>query len=522
MLTGRGPGPAYDYIVVGGGTAGCVLAARLSEDPGAQVLLIEAGPAGTDVAGIQDPARWTSLLSGPYDWGQVYAPSPRVAGRAIPIPRGRVLGGSSSINAMMWYRGHPSDYDAWEDAGAEGWNYRALLPYFKKAEDWEDGETRLRGAGGPMRIERPRDPHPIAAAMLDGMAELGHPVLDDLNGPGNEGAALSNLNQSTDSEGRATRWSVVRGYLAPALDRPNLTVLIESLAVTLGFEGSRCTSVTHLVAGAPVTTRAGTAVILALGAIQTPALLVRSGVGPPSDLASLGVPVVAGLSGVGRNLQDHPLLMGLNFRSRYPLGPVRDNGGGAMMNFRSSVADHRPDLHAFVVQGPHAGPAVRDRYRLGGDVFAVSPGLMRSRSTGRLTVRSTDPAASPEADPRYLAEPSDVRALAESVDFILGLAQTAAYRKLIERPLSPPGRMSRAETAGFVRMACDTFFHPCGTAAMGAGEESVVDPGLRVRGTEGLFVADASVIPVIPTCNTQAPVIAIAERAADLVRDSRR
>lgn len=518
ILAGHRLAPAYDHIVVGGGAAGCVLAARLSEDPSAEVLLIEAGPAGTGIDDITYADAWTNLLSGPYDWGLSYRPTPHVSGRTIAIPRGRVLGGGSSTNAMMWYRGHPSDYDAWERAGATGWNHATLLPYFRRAEDWEGGANQLRGAGGPMRIERSRDPHPIATAMLDGMAELGHAVLDDMNGPSNEGAALSNLNQCTGPDGRATRWSVVRGYLAPALDRPNLTVATQSLATRLAFDATTCVGVTHLVEGRPVTTTARGEVVLALGAIHTPALLVRSGIGDPAQLQALGAPVVAGLPGVGRNLQDHPLLMGMNFRAKRPLGPVRDNGGGSMMNLRSSVADHRPDLHAFVVQGPHAGPEVRAAYDLDGDVFAISPGLMRSTSVGSLTVRSLDPTAAPEIDPNYLAEPNDLQALVESIGVVLDLADTAAYRELTDRPLSPAGRLSRAEAIAFVRRSCDTFFHPCGTAAMGTDEHAVVDQALRVNGVTGLRIADASVIPVIPTCNTQAPVIAIAERAADLIR----
>ena len=303
-------------------------------------------------------------------------------------------------------------------------------------------------------------------------------------------------------------------------------MLTGSTALRLGFSGGGwrerhvCSSVFHRVRGTLRQTRARTAVVLALGAFGTPELLVRSGIGDPADLRRLGVPVQAALPGVGRNLHDHPLVMGLNFRARHRLGLTRDNGGGAIMNWRSSRAD-RPDLHAFVVQGRHAYPDAAARYGLNGDadVFAISPGLLRPRGVGRLTVRdlsATGPAAV-ELESGFLTEQADVDALVEAVDTVLDLAATAAYRELIAGPVMPRGRLSRAEKEEFVRENCSTFFHPCGTAAMGVGPDAVVGPDLRVHGLDGLYVADASVIPVIPSCSIQAPVIAIAERAADLI-----
>lgn len=514
LLAGQTPGRAYDFIVVGGGTAGCVVARRLAEDQAACVLLIEAGSARFDDPEIEQAANWVALGSGRYDWGYSYAPNPHLYGRVIPIPRGKVLGGSSSTNAMLWYRGHPSDYDAWANAGATGWDHQSVLPYFKKCEDWEDGETPYRGAGGPMRIERARDLHPLAEALIEGSAELGFPVIEDANARSNEGATRANYNMRGDQ-----RWSAARGYLKPALAWPNLTIATEAYARQLLFDGTRCTGVRHSSAGGDtVETLATQEVILALGAIDTPRLLMLSGLGDPAELKRLGIPARAALPGIGQNLQDHPLLKGVNFRSCRPIGPVRGNGGGAMLNWRSTAAAPAPGLHAILVQGRHASPEVEASHDLTGDIFALSPGLMRSKSVGSLRLEDARPGGRLTIQPNLLAEQADLDELAGAIETMMDLAATRAFKSFDPQPAAPGRRLDKAGRIAFARMAASTFFHTCGTCAMGSGDRAVTLPDLRVRGVEGLRIADASVIPIIPTCNTQAPVIMIAERAASFIK----
>jgi choline dehydrogenase len=502
--------------VIGAGSGGAAVTRRLVE-AGADVLLIEAGPPGIGIADIDDPTKWMSLGRGSYDWGYDYAPTPHVNGRTIGIPRGKVLGGSSSINAMMWYRGHPADYDAWEASGAHGWAFKEVLPYFKRCEDWEGGASEWRGTGGPLRIERSRALHPVAAALIEAAAELGIPVIEDPNGATNEGAAPSNFNIR---DGR--RFNSAQAYLWPVLDNDNLTVLPDSLVTRLGFEGRRCISVTHLVDGKAIATRAAIEIVMALGAIDTPRLLMLSGVGDPAELARLGIAVKAALPGVGRNLQDHPLVRAVNFRARRPLGAVSDNGGGSMLNWKTAAGLSQPNVHAFPVQGRSAVAGLADEYDLSGDVFAIGTGLMRSRSRGHLRLRGAEPDSPIEIQPNFLSEREDVSDLIDAVDLVMDLVATRAYADWFDGYAAPERRLDRAEMAQFIRKACSTFFHTCGTAKMGDDGLSVVDERLAVRGVEGLRIADASVIPIIPSCNTHAPVTMIGERAADFMLDSAR
>ncbi len=498
----------YDYIVLGAGSGGCVVTRRLVERTSAQVLLIEAGEPSFGAPEIEDPARWVPLAKTKWDWGYDYAPTPRVGDRVIPIPRGRGLGGSSAINATMWYRGAAADYDAW----GPGWEFAACLPYFRRAEDWAGGASAWRGASGPLRISASADMHPIAAALIEAAVEIGVPRIDDPNGASNHGATAANFNIW---QGR--RWSSAQGYLMPVLDADNLTVLTGSLAVELMIENGRCVGVRHLVDGAVCETRAQAGVVLALGAIDTPRLLTLSGVADPEDLKRLGLPVKVAAPGVGRNLQDHPLLRAVNARAKRPLGPVRDNGGGSMINWKSEPGLAHPDVHAFPVQGRSAVPAVAQRYDLSGDVFAIGAGLMRSASVGYMRVREGKPGGALEIQPNFLAEPADLLALVRALHQVMDMLETRAFADWFDGFAAPPRRLTQAEAVAFVRMSCSTFFHCAGTAKMGTDEMAVCDPRLNVRGVAGLSIADASAIPVLPSCNTHAPVTMLAERAADFL-----
>ncbi len=515
IIPTRSLAKSYDYIVIGSGSGGLPVVRRLIDGTDATVLLIEAGEPGIGVAEIDDPREWVPLGRSRWDWGYSYSPTPRVNGRTIGIPRGKALGGSSAINALMWYRGNPLDYDAWQQAGCDGWSFADCLPYFRKAEDWEGGETALRGAGGPLRITTSRKLHPVARAMLDGSSEIGIPVIADPNGETNEGACPSNFNIF---DGR--RWSSANGYLLPVLDNERLTVLTGSHAIGLIVEAGRCTGVRHLIDGKPVETRATTQVVLAAGAIGTPRLLMLSGIGDPAELKRLGIPLVHALPGVGRNLQDHPLVQACVFRSKVPMGEKLDNGGGTMLNWKSRPDLVQPDVHSFPVQGNSAEPRLRELYDMSGDVFSLGAGLMHSKSVGYLKMLSADPFGPLDIQPNYLAEASDLEALVQAVYTIMDLAQTSAFADLFAGFAAPDRKLSRKEAVEFVRNGCSTFFHTSGTAKMGKDDMAVVDARLKVHGLEGLTISDASVIPVIPTCNTHAPVTMIGERAAAFLMEA--
>lgn len=509
---------AYDVIIIGAGSGGCVVARRLIDQTDARVLLVEAGRADYNAAPLTDPTAWIPLAGGDYDWGLSYAPNPQLNNRVIPIPRGKVLGGSSSINAMMWYRGHPSDYDRWD---MPGWGWDDCLPAFKRCETWQDGASdlrgdALRGSHGPLRINRSADPHPVALAMIEGLAELGYDKLDDPNGPSNDGVGLANFNVEAGK-----RWSSAHGYLEPVLDHPNLSILTGTQASRLTLQGGQATGAELSVEGRSVVVEAKHQVVLAAGAIETPRLLTLSGLAGEADLKRLGINQNANLPGVGQNLQDHPLLRAVNFRSKVPSGPTRDNGGGAIANVRSHAGLAKPDLHMLPIQQASGGPDLRQAYDTSGNVFALAPGVMDTKSIGSITFTGPNLDDAMIIDPNYFDHPDDWKAMRFGVRLARDVAQTKAFADIYDGLLAPTSLETDEDIDAFIRLACATFFHCCSTAKMGEASDptAVVDAKLGVHGMAGLMVADASIMPTIPTCNTHAPTTMIGERAAEFLID---
>ena len=498
----------FDYIIVGAGTAGCVLAARLSEDASARVLLLEAGgPERTRAMTVPDA--WPELLGTAADWADIT--TAQADAGPVPYHRGRALGGSGAINAMAHVRGHRAVYDGWAAGGAAGWGYADLLPYFRRSEH-ASGDPGLRGTAGPVRVAPVPEAgrHPVASAFADALHEAGCPVTDDLSGQRQEGAAWVDL-----AIAGGQRVSPDSAYLRPVLHRRNLAVQARCLATGLHVRHGRCTGVSYLRDGVPAQAHTGGEVIVCAGAIGSPQLLLLSGIGPAGQLRALGINPAADLPGVGENLQDHPVVLAC-YAVPGPLPRSRYNHGEVYAALRSELAGDCPDLHLFPILLPVA-PAGYPAPPAG---FALVASVVAPDSRGALRLASADPQAAPLIDPGFLREQTDVDRLEAGLGLIRTAAATAAFSRVHAAGAHlGAGAATRAGVRDFIRRTVGSYYHPAGTCRMGPDTDAgaVVDVSLRVRGITGLRVADASVMPVIPNAHPNATVLAIAEKAAALI-----
>jgi choline dehydrogenase len=482
---------------------------------GAQVLVVESG-GPDDAPTIANPSIWFYNVGGPLDYHLPINPSPRLNNRNFNMALGHVLGGGSSINAMVWMRGMQRDYDRWAKDGASGWAFADVLPVFKKQEDWEGGANEWRGSGGPIHIRRPRDPHPTAPAFIEAARQMGMPILDDVNGPMRPGAGYINMNIAADG----TRVSAVNAFLRPALSRPNLTLVLNSNVVKLNFTGTRCLGVRLMTDGAVKDIAAGKEVILAAGTINSPKLLMLSGVGEANVLRSFGIDVVENLPGVGENLQDHVLVSGVLFKYKGKM-PDRPADGNAVEAeaYLSSTPSDDTDISLVLHQLAAVTPEVASRFGTPPpDAFTIAPALVQPTSKGSVRLASADFRDAAVIDGNYLDTDRDFAAVVRAIEVAREMGNQHAFDSLRESELIPGPKANAEEIRELARLASASFGHAVGTCKMGVDKAAVVDPELRVHGISGLRVADASVMPQIITGpGTNASAHMIAGRAAELI-----